>query len=73
MQFGLINSYSSLLALEKFEPEALSILKKQLIGTGEDFLRLRRGTSSLLRFAGNDLIPFVQVLISSFAISSRSW
>ena len=49
MQFGLINSYSSPLALEKLEPESLVILQQQLLGTGEEFLRLRRGPSPLDR------------------------
>ena len=79
MQFGLINSYSSLLALEKFEPEALAILKQQLIGTGEDFLRLRRGKSSFVALervfsnyfwvcAGADLI--VKDIVSELVIGA---
>lgn len=45
MQQGLITSYSSLIVMERFEPQALEVIKKGLSDTtaGKAFNKLRRG------------------------------
>lgn len=74
-QQGLITSYSSLTVIERYEPEALKVVKSQLLGTSQVFQRLRHGADLLVR----DIVTELAVgkdkadAYHSPVAGSRSW
>ncbi|KAM0753235.1 hypothetical protein T439DRAFT_323872 [Meredithblackwellia eburnea MCA 4105] len=74
MQQALITSYSSLVAMERYDPATLELIKVELVdsGAGKAFNRLRRGAD----LAFQDIVKELAVgkyEFSSPAPGSRSW
>ncbi|KAI5481791.1 hypothetical protein MNV49_000068 [Pseudohyphozyma bogoriensis] len=74
MQSGLITSHSSLIAIEKFDPATMRLIKTELLesGTSKAFARLRRGFDLSIADIVKELAVGKQVYHSP-APGSRSW
>lgn len=75
MQAGLITSYSSLVVMERYQPEALEIVKSGLdeTGTGKAFRRLRRSIDLCVADIVKELAVGKQVYHSPVGSGAATW